>query len=53
MAVRGQGTPNLHEPGVVRAFVDEAARRGLLAGAAELDGREPFPAVAAGRAADG
>ncbi|MFD0207744.1 hypothetical protein ACFYRD_00450 [Streptomyces hirsutus] len=52
-AVRGQGTPNLHEPGVVRAFVDEAARRGLLAGAAELDGRELFPAVAAGRAADG
>lgn len=53
VAVRGQGTPNPHEPGVVRAFVDEAARRGLLTGAAELDGWELFLAVAAGRAADG
>ncbi|MEF9903782.1 hypothetical protein [Streptomyces sp. P9-A2] len=58
VAVSGQGTLNLHEPGVVRAFIDEAARRGLLPGAgsgpgsAELDGWELFPAVAAGRAAD-
>ncbi|MET8566862.1 hypothetical protein [Streptomyces sp. NPDC004783] len=44
---------NLHQPGVVRGFVDEAARRGLLDGPAELDGWELFPAVAAARAADG
>ncbi|CAL9454330.1 putative protein OS=Streptomyces griseomycini OX=66895 GN=FHS37_000770 PE=4 SV=1 [Streptomyces griseomycini] len=44
---------NLHEPGVVRAFVDEAARRGLLTGSAELDGWDLFPAVAARRAAGG
>lgn len=50
----GEGAAlNLHEPGVVRAFVDEAARRGLLTGRAELDGWELFPAVAARRAADG
>ncbi|MFE6283532.1 hypothetical protein [Streptomyces sp. NPDC057877] len=46
---------NLHEPGVVRAFVDEAARRGLLAepgaGTVELDGWELFRAVVAGREA--
>ncbi|WP_181384058.1 hypothetical protein [Streptomyces sp. NWU49] len=44
---------NLHEPGVVRAFVDEALRRGLLEGPAELDGWELFPAVAARRTTDG
>ncbi|GAB2834250.1 hypothetical protein GCM10027073_73350 [Streptomyces chlorus] len=53
VAVRGLGTLNLHEPGVVRAFVDEAARHGLLTGSADLDGPELFPAVAAGRAVDG
>ncbi|MFG3150843.1 hypothetical protein ACGF7W_02210 [Streptomyces sp. NPDC048219] len=41
---------NLREPGVVRAFVDEAGRRGLLPGAGgrpvELDGWELFPAAA-------
>lgn len=37
---------NLHEPGVVRALVDEATRRGLLPGAGELDGWELFPAGA-------
>lgn len=36
---------NLHEPGVVRALVDEATRRGLLWGAGEVDGWELFPAV--------
>ncbi|MFG2571445.1 hypothetical protein [Streptomyces sp. NPDC048481] len=36
---------NLHEPGVVRAFVDEAVRRGLLGQGGELDGWELFPAV--------
>ncbi|WP_235614548.1 hypothetical protein [Streptomyces ambofaciens] len=48
---------NLREPGVVRALVDEADRRGLLpapGGApVELDGWDVFPAVAAARAADG
>lgn len=44
---------NLHEPGVVRAFVDEAVRRGLLGGPAELDGWDLFPAVSARRAAGG
>ncbi|MFE0255938.1 hypothetical protein [Streptomyces sp. NPDC059010] len=38
---------NLREPGVVRAFVDEARARGLLRGGGELDGWELFPAVAA------
>ncbi|MER6785687.1 hypothetical protein ABT330_13795 [Streptomyces sp. NPDC000658] len=38
---------NLHEPGVVRAFVDEAARRDLLSRDGELDGWELFPAVVA------
>ncbi|MFB8771414.1 hypothetical protein [Streptomyces broussonetiae] len=46
---------NLHEPGVVRAFVDEADRRGLLAepgaGTVEVDGWELFRAVVRGRAA--
>ncbi|WP_369169298.1 hypothetical protein AB5J49_15935 [Streptomyces sp. R28] len=36
---------NLREPGVVRALVDEATARGLLPGAAELDGWELFDAV--------
>ncbi|MEU7660705.1 hypothetical protein [Streptomyces lincolnensis] len=36
---------NLREPGVVRAIVDEATARGLLPGAAELDGWELFDAV--------
>ncbi|MBL3669415.1 hypothetical protein JL475_26210 [Streptomyces sp. M2CJ-2] len=53
VALGGHAALNLHEPGVVRAFVDEAVRRGLLTGAAELDGWELFPAVAAARAADG
>lgn len=48
---------NQREPGVVRALVDEADRRGLLpapGGApVELDGWDLFPAVAAARAADG
>ncbi|MYR45120.1 hypothetical protein [Streptomyces sp. SID5910] len=48
----GEASLNLHEPGVVRAFVDEAARRGLLGGPAEVDGWELFPAVAAARARD-
>ncbi|WP_367323141.1 hypothetical protein [Streptomyces sp. HUAS ZL42] len=39
------GVLNLHEPGVVRAFVDEARRRGLLAGSAEVDGWELFASV--------
>ncbi|MGW3143755.1 hypothetical protein ACWDG1_03510 [Streptomyces sp. NPDC001177] len=40
------GVPlNLHEPGVVRAFVDEARRRGTLPGPAELDGWELCSAV--------
>ncbi|MCV2463630.1 hypothetical protein OEB94_30635 [Streptomyces sp. ICN988] len=42
---------NLREPGVVRALVDEAGRRGLLPGPrdrpVELDGWELFPAVVA------
>ncbi|MFC8740312.1 hypothetical protein HUT15_24250 [Streptomyces sp. NA03103] len=42
---------NLREPGVVRALVDEAGRRGLLPGPGdrpvELDGWELFPAVVA------
>ena len=42
---------NLHEPGVVRAFVDEATRRGLLPGAGEVDGWELFGSVALSRAA--
>ncbi|MET7284624.1 hypothetical protein [Streptomyces sp. NPDC005573] len=43
---------NLYEPGVVRAFLDEALRRGVPAGrAAELDGWELLPAVAVSRAA--
>ncbi|MEH0544297.1 hypothetical protein QA802_14760 [Streptomyces sp. B21-105] len=46
---------NLHEPGVVRAFVDEAVRRGLLPPDGgldgELDGWELFTAVALSRAA--
>ncbi len=37
---------NLREPGVVRAFVDEATARGLLPGHGELDGWELLPAVA-------
>ncbi|WAX80138.1 hypothetical protein [Streptomyces sp. KMM 9044] len=57
VALGGQAGLNLHEPGVVRAFADEAARRGLLTGSgsgfAELDGWELFPAVAATLAADG
>lgn len=52
VALGGHAALNLHEPGVVRAFVDEAVRRGLLGGAAELDGWDLFPAVAAARAAD-
>ncbi|MFD3502038.1 hypothetical protein ACFWWT_24560 [Streptomyces sp. NPDC058676] len=42
---------NLNEPGVVRALVDEAAKRGLLSGGGELDGWELLPAVAVSRAA--
>ncbi|MEV7890801.1 hypothetical protein ACWD3I_02780 [Streptomyces sp. NPDC002817] len=43
---RGEGI-NLREPGVVRALLDEAARRGLLRpGDRELDGWELFYAVA-------
>lgn len=42
---------NLHEPGVVRAFVDEAVRRELLPLDGELDGWELFTAVALSRAA--
>ncbi|MEW2046041.1 hypothetical protein OHS71_27070 [Streptomyces sp. NBC_00377] len=42
---------NLHLPGVVRAFVDEADRRGLLPLDGELDGWELFTAVALSRAA--
>ncbi|MGW3339840.1 hypothetical protein ACWDCL_20450 [Streptomyces sp. NPDC001009] len=37
---------NLHEPAVVRAFVDEIRRRGGAVG--EVDGWELLPAVAAG-----
>ncbi|MFF5185107.1 hypothetical protein ACFY30_15200 [Streptomyces sp. NPDC000345] len=37
---------NLHRPAVVRALVDEAARRGLLPSTEDLDGWELFPAVA-------
>lgn len=36
---------NLREPGVVRALVDEAARRKLLPGKGELDGWELFQSV--------
>ncbi|MER6244233.1 hypothetical protein [Streptomyces griseorubiginosus] len=36
---------NLNEPGTVRRLVDEAAQRGLLPGAGELDGWELFDAV--------
>lgn len=43
----GDASLNLHEPGVVRGFVDEAARRGLLDRSADLDGWELFEAVAA------
>ncbi|MEV6176079.1 hypothetical protein ACIHAR_03645 [Streptomyces sp. NPDC052016] len=42
---------NLHEPGTVRAFVEEARRRGLLPHDGELDGWELFRAVAVSRAA--
>ncbi|MFE1023313.1 hypothetical protein ACFW5I_01905 [Streptomyces sp. NPDC058818] len=42
----GDASLNLHEPGVVRGFVDEAARRGLLDRSADLDGWELFWAVA-------
>ncbi|MCX4762075.1 hypothetical protein OG562_14040 [Streptomyces sp. NBC_01275] len=38
---------NLHEPGVVRALLDEARRRGLLSSSRELDGWELLPAAAA------
>ncbi|MFJ3660904.1 hypothetical protein ACIPPM_10600 [Streptomyces sp. NPDC090119] len=40
---------NLHEPAVVRAFVDEIRRRGDTVG--EVDGWELLPAVAVSRAA--
>ncbi|MDT6981864.1 hypothetical protein ACFSUJ_10725 [Streptomyces lusitanus] len=53
VALGGSAALNLHEPGVVRAFADEAGRRGLLHGPAELDGWDLFPQVAARRAADG
>jgi hypothetical protein len=36
---------NLNEPGVVRHLIDEARERGLLPGAAELDGWDLFDAV--------
>ncbi|MFF4058551.1 hypothetical protein ACFYZ8_02700 [Streptomyces sp. NPDC001668] len=36
---------NLNEPGVVRRLIDEATDRGLLPGAAELDGWDLFDAV--------
>ena len=42
---------NLHEPGVVRALVDEAAERGLLSEDRELDGWELLPAAVLRRAA--
>jgi len=43
---RGEGI-NLREPGVVRALIDEAGRRGLLLpGDRELDGWDLFYAVA-------
>ncbi|KUN99251.1 hypothetical protein [Streptomyces resistomycificus] len=45
------GYLNLNEPGVVRALVDEASRRGLLSGGGELDGWELLPAVVVSRAA--
>ncbi|NUR40066.1 MAG: hypothetical protein HOV73_08285 [Streptomyces sp.] len=47
-AMDGQGAGiNLREPGVVRALLDEATRRGLLpSGDGELDGWEFFHAVA-------
>ncbi|MFF5492416.1 hypothetical protein [Streptomyces aquilus] len=47
-AMDGQGAGiNLREPGVVRALLDEADRRGLLLpGERELDGWELFAAVA-------
>jgi hypothetical protein len=41
---------NLHLPGTVRAFVEEARRRGLLPYEGELDGWELFRAVAVSRA---
>ncbi|MEU6350612.1 hypothetical protein ABZ896_14935 [Streptomyces sp. NPDC047072] len=48
----GQGNfLNLHEPGVVRALVDEARGRGLLPGSRELDGWELFEAAVVSRAA--
>ncbi|MEU5535863.1 hypothetical protein [Streptomyces sp. NPDC020362] len=40
---------NLHEPGVVRAFVDEVLGRGCAAG--DVDGWELLPAVVVRRAA--
>ena len=40
---------NLNEPGSVRALVDEAARRGLLPCARDLDGWELLRAIGAGR----
>ncbi|MET9500678.1 hypothetical protein ABZY42_02870 [Streptomyces sp. NPDC006622] len=42
---------NLHEPGTVRALVDEARRRGLLPYDGELDGWILFPAVTRAAAA--
>ncbi len=48
----GDASLNLHEPGVVRGFIDEAARRGLLDRPAELNGWDLFAAVAAARSAD-
>ncbi|MFE0513612.1 hypothetical protein ACFW2E_27790, partial [Streptomyces sp. NPDC058964] len=39
LVATSDGDPlNLHEPGVVRAFVDEARQRGALPGPADLDG---------------
>ncbi|MFI1362176.1 hypothetical protein [Streptomyces griseochromogenes] len=50
LVVDDQGrSANLHEPGVVRAFVDEVRRRGL--GAGDVDGWELLPAVVVRRAA--
>ncbi|MFJ3302243.1 hypothetical protein ACIPSA_03820 [Streptomyces sp. NPDC086549] len=45
VATAGGDPLNLHEPRVVRAFVDEARQLGVLPGPAELDGWELYPAV--------
>ncbi|GKQ37150.1 hypothetical protein [Streptomyces sp. A012304] len=47
--VSGDHYLNLHEPGTVRALVDEALRRGPLPPGGELDGWELLPAAAVSR----